>query len=234
MKYLPRGKGRSPASISVPSRVAEAIQEMIAERHLKPGDALPSQRELAKRLGVSRPSLREGLSMLETLGVLRVEDRRGLFVAETGAGPVRVTGLAGSYSLEEIYGFRLSLEPAALSLATGALSGADISEMRHLTNRMLEGALKNRPVVAGECDTHFHDLIFDRCSNRIYRDVHRQFARELRESQWAPMVVLDQVRDTAREHHAIVDALEKGNSKTACERLENHIRLSARRVNIQI
>ena len=52
----------------VPMKTAEAIHRMIRDRDLKPGDRLPSQRELAEGLGVSRPSLREALSMLETLG----------------------------------------------------------------------------------------------------------------------------------------------------------------------
>ena len=238
IKNLPNGSDerseQSPPG-SVPARVAEAVQGMIRERGLKPGDALPSQRELAALLGASRPSVREGLSMLETLGFLRVEERRGLFVADPGDRPPAAHWrFAGGYSLREVYQFRIALEPAALALALPGLTAGDLDELQRLTQSMLAGARQGQPVRAAECDTLFHDVIFSRCPNRLYQDVRRQLSREMQDSQWVPMVILDQVRETAREHFAIVEAIRFGHGEEACALMEAHIKAAARRVNTEI
>ena len=68
----------------VPQTTVRRIQDMIRSGALKPGAPLPPQRELAERLEVSRASLREALSALGTLGLLRTEARRGTYVAERG------------------------------------------------------------------------------------------------------------------------------------------------------
>ena len=75
-------KGFALSRQPVPMKTAESINSMIRERHLKAGDQLPSQRELSNDLGVSRPSLREALSMPETLGVVSVQPGRGVVVAK--------------------------------------------------------------------------------------------------------------------------------------------------------
>jgi GntR family transcriptional repressor for pyruvate dehydrogenase complex len=57
-----------PSPIAVPEAAFQAIRKLIAEQGYGPGDSLPSQRDLAVRLGVSRASLREALSSLSALG----------------------------------------------------------------------------------------------------------------------------------------------------------------------
>ena len=77
-----------PDRTPVPRSIVEHIQRLILKGGLKAGDRLPSQRELAEQLGVSRPSLREALTVLETMGLLTVRAGSGVFVArpDTRAG----------------------------------------------------------------------------------------------------------------------------------------------------
>ncbi|WP_147464690.1 FadR/GntR family transcriptional regulator, partial [Pseudomonas cannabina] len=67
-------------SLAVPESALRAIRKLIAEQGYKPGESLPSQRDLAVLLGVSRASLREALSSLSALGVVRVQPGKGVFV----------------------------------------------------------------------------------------------------------------------------------------------------------
>ena len=60
-------------SRAVPEVALQAIRKLITEQGFKPGEALPSQRDLALRLGVSRASLREALSSLSALGVISIQ-----------------------------------------------------------------------------------------------------------------------------------------------------------------
>lgn len=220
---------------SVPSRVARVIQDMILERKLGPGDPLPSQRELTVLLKASRPSIREGISMLETLGLIRVEQRKGLFVAEqTGQLPSDFWPFERGYDLREVYQFRASFEPAALALAFSGLRHRGLDRLRAHAAALHEAARAGNAVVAAEEDTLFHDVIFEFCNNRLYRDIRAHLAKVMQDSQWVPMVIIDRVGDTAREHSAIVQAIELGDSNAACKALETHILSAAMRCDIHL
>src|SRR5581483_6773716 len=62
------------------ARIVGDIERLIEERGLQPGDRLPSERELARLLGVSRPSLREAIKMLEAVGRVRVHHGTGCWI----------------------------------------------------------------------------------------------------------------------------------------------------------
>jgi GntR family transcriptional regulator, transcriptional repressor for pyruvate dehydrogenase complex len=220
---------------SVPVRVAEAIQRVIAEDDLKPGDQIPSQRVLATMLGASRSSVREGISMLETLGIVRVEVGRGIFIAAPDkSAPGERWRFPNRYSLREVYQFRKAVEPAVLALAAPVFTPADIAAMRAHALALEAAARTGNAVEAAEQDSLFHDLIYARCGNRIFQALQAQMRVAIQDSQWAPMVIIEKLRDTAREHLLIVDALEKKEFRAACAALEDHIDAAARRCNITL
>src|SRR5690625_938436 len=63
-------------------RVAEELERYISTNKLKPGDRLPSERELAERLEVSRTVIRESLRMLNITGIINIRIGQGAFVGE--------------------------------------------------------------------------------------------------------------------------------------------------------
>lgn len=65
----------------------QAIRKLIEAGDYQPGDALPSQRDLAEQLGISRASLREALSSLSALGLVSVQPGKGVFVQAPSAPP---------------------------------------------------------------------------------------------------------------------------------------------------
>jgi DNA-binding transcriptional MocR family regulator len=68
-------------ALKIADGVAQRIERLIVDRVLKPGQALPSERRLMVKLGVSRSALREGLKVLRTRGMINAEHGRGWFVA---------------------------------------------------------------------------------------------------------------------------------------------------------
>lgn len=80
-------------------QLAQGLRERIQSGRLRPGSALPAERELAARLGVSRVTLRQGLGLLETEGLLRRKRGSGTFVAES-VHPSAQLGLLSSFSDE--------------------------------------------------------------------------------------------------------------------------------------
>jgi len=72
--------------VKLSDQIAEQLEGMIADGTLKPGERLPAERQLAERLGISRPSLREAIQKLASKGLLNTRQGGGTFVTESLAG----------------------------------------------------------------------------------------------------------------------------------------------------
>ena len=107
---------------AVPEYALQAIRQLIADEDYRPGDALPSQRDLAERLGVSRTSLREALSSLSALGMISVQPGKGVFVQATSAQAAAPTGFAWPFaeqvSAADTFQLRFALEGFACGLGS--------------------------------------------------------------------------------------------------------------------
>ncbi|MGB1109252.1 MAG: FadR/GntR family transcriptional regulator [Gammaproteobacteria bacterium] len=68
--------------VRLSDRIAEQLEQMIAEGALKPGERLPAERPLSERLGVSRPSLREAIQKLVSKGLIHTRQGGGSYVTE--------------------------------------------------------------------------------------------------------------------------------------------------------
>lgn len=227
-------KGFELARQPVPMRTADAINQMIRKRGLKAGDRLPSQRELSSDLGVSRPSLREALSMLETLGIISVQPGRGVFVAEerAAAGQEATWRFSDRYALREVFEIRLAIEGAAAALVMRHVDGASLAQIDAMC-REIEAAAEMRDVVrVAENDARFHDLIFAQCGNRVFQDLYAQLRRLLIESQQVPMIERGRLVETSLEHRRIADAFRSGDAADARSAMEQHIRGAAHRAGI--
>jgi GntR family transcriptional repressor for pyruvate dehydrogenase complex len=221
------------AQPSVPVRIAEAIQKIIAENDLKTGDKIPSERSLAATLKASRTSVREAVSMLETLGFLQVEIGRGAFVAEpTAFAPQDRWRFNTDYSLKEIYEYRRAVEPAALAMAARHFTPEHIAALRLSAEQLGQAARERNSLKAAEQDTLFHTMIYEQCGNRLLQEMHDRLEAAIQGSQWVPMVIVEMMTDTALEHMRVVQALEAGNIPAACSALSHHIERAAYRCGI--
>ncbi len=111
--------------MSVSADVTRRIRDLIAESGLVRGDRLPSERELAVLLGLSRPALREGLRRLVDAGVLVPRRGAGTFIA--GADP------------EQLLEVRDRLEPHAARLAASAHTAIDAAALRRIVDDLRAG-----------------------------------------------------------------------------------------------
>ncbi|WP_164705064.1 FadR/GntR family transcriptional regulator, partial [Pseudomonas viridiflava] len=90
----------SHSPLAVPESALRAIRKLIAEQGYMPGDSLPSQRDLAVLLGVSRASLREALSSLSALGVVSVQPGKGVFVQAISEPEKRTSGFSWPFDAQ--------------------------------------------------------------------------------------------------------------------------------------
>lgn len=102
-------------------QVVEQIRSLITNGELRPGDRLPAERELAKQLGISRPSIRAGLRMLVARGVLRARHGSGTYVADgppsLDSDQLSLLAELHGFTFDQMYEARQVLEVQAAGLA---------------------------------------------------------------------------------------------------------------------
>lgn len=149
--------------------VCDAIEKQIFSGRLQEGDQLPTETDLASRLGVNRSTVREGLRLLEQSGLLRRGNGRRLHVAVPRSGDV-APGLTRNLllqkvTLRELWEVLMMLEPPAAAEASRRRTEEDLGAME----RNLEAT--RRAVAAGESvvalDVEYHSLIADAVGNRV-------------------------------------------------------------------
>src|SRR5512135_613100 len=155
--------------ILLPDRIAERLVSLIAERKLRPGEKLPSERDLAAMMQVSRPSLREALRALEMMKIVEIRHGSGTFVASLK--PERlVEHFDFVFSLDDST-FTQALDARAMvepSLAAAAAQNATEAELAEIST-CWERAVKSvhDPKLFLEADIELHQLITAAVHNQI-------------------------------------------------------------------
>jgi GntR family transcriptional repressor for pyruvate dehydrogenase complex len=215
----------------VPRSIVDHIQRLILKGGLKAGDRLPSQRELAEQLGVSRPSLREALTILETIGLITVRAGSGVFVARSDAR-APIWRYADRCTPADVYEARLGLEGYAARLAATRVDEAAITRLRACAAGMQKAYEAGDVIGVAAADAEFHDLIFELCGNPMLAAMYRPVREILVESQRLPMAHRDLLGETVKEHGIILDRIISGASEEAEQAMHQHIRAAAARYGI--
>jgi GntR family transcriptional repressor for pyruvate dehydrogenase complex len=120
--------------------IIQQIQQLIKEGKLQPGERLPPEREFAELLGVGRPSLREALCNLETLGFLEIRKRQGIYVKnisnEIVRDPLRHILREDKVTMFQLYEIRKDIELASAFLAARRRTDTDLKTIEAPILRM--------------------------------------------------------------------------------------------------
>jgi GntR family transcriptional regulator, transcriptional repressor for pyruvate dehydrogenase complex len=128
--------------VSIGVQVANHLVAYISDHNLQPGDPLPSELNLAEELGVSRTSVREGLTRLQALGLIDSRRKRGMVVQHADLKGV-YNMIAYCYAsdqerLEELFDARFNTEIGMVDLVVIKATSKDIVEMKELIDKMEE------------------------------------------------------------------------------------------------
>lgn len=168
----------------VSNQIAEQIKNLILEGELKPGDKLPSERELSKSLNVGRLSLREGLRILESIGIL--ESKYGVD-SGTYVSQIGLKNLTGKFSdilrfsnitIDQLTEARLEISLINLKYFIERASEEDIGKLEECLKEienMLKSGLQTR-----EKNLLFHQLIAQSSGNPIFILLHNSVLDILR------------------------------------------------------
>jgi DNA-binding GntR family transcriptional regulator len=193
---------------STPSIIADKLRDAIGHGELKPGDQL-SEADLARKFGVSRGPLREGMQRLTQEGLLVSIRHRGLFVIEMTPDDVR-----------DMYLAREAIERAA---AHKILEGAYAAAGDALLVIVEQMAAATTPAEVSELDIAFHERLVQLADSPRLTRMHRTFITETRMCIHA----LDQSYSASEvrgeEHRAVAAAIKSGDSELTDQLLILHM-----------
>lgn len=207
-------------------RIVEKIRMMIDDGSLKPGDLLPSERQLASDMGVSRIPVREALRMLEFMGVIEIRHGRPAVVRGLAkASMIEIINLvleSASNELSELHETRMILEIGAIRLACERRTNADIAYRREILNRMEVEIRNNHSIV--DTSIEFHMAIMKATKNKIFFSFMMLFRDLLRESRAISLSRPGRPKEALDEHKAILQAIIDKDSNRAASLVKVHIR----------
>jgi len=211
--------------------ITEHVHKAIESGLLKPGDKLPSERDLALQFNSSRASVREALAALEVLGLVDCKPGIGNVIRENAKSikAPSVARLAVQASPYEVYETRLMFEPSAAGLAAARCSNEDLESLGQLLRRM-NGALEARDHKQfHSVDREFHAAIASLTGNELILQVLGEVFDQMRESLWMALKTHVLERGTMFDkyqasHVAIVECLKNHDSAGVRSLMEKHIR----------
>jgi DNA-binding FadR family transcriptional regulator len=206
----------------VPRRGAVAdvqarLQAQIAAGDYKPQGRLPSESELCKSFGVSRPVVREALMSLQALGLTTSQAGIGTFVV---SDRVRVPLLLGRYSPAHVREVRRHIEVPAARLSAERRSDRDIGEMAAILARMDDA---DNPARRNQLDASFHIAIARSSANPLIVKLVEDLRSVLEEHSLAAARAPYRRRAASTEHRAIYDAIVDRDSDAAATAMEAHL-----------
>lgn len=223
----------SPARRSKTSEgVVLQLREMIHRGELRPGDRLPPERDLARILGVSRPTLRAGIRSLAAVGVLQSRQGAGTFVVESDgppsldSSPLRLMASLHGFTSAEMFEARRALEMSVAALAAERSTGEQLATMSEEIAGMY--ASLDDPEQYLVHDMSFHQTVAAASGNRILTVLMNMVATVLFEYRIKTVNRANDLKESAEMHRRIYRAIRDRDPEAARATMREHL-VSAQR-----
>lgn len=214
--------------------VYDYVEDEILSGRLKAGDQLPSERDFAHQLGVSRSAAREGIRALQFMGVLTstVGQSGGTRVSSLQSDALnrllRLHVAIADFPVDDVTELRIALERCTATMAASAASAERLAHLHTVLDSMSDPELAREDF--NELDTQFHVGIAGASHNALLSDL----TVAVRESLRAPIMEAErdmsgwpEFRTSLHEQHtAILDAIVAHDERAASEAMEHHIRFA--------
>jgi len=218
-----------------PKKIYQSIIEqfinMLKDETIKIGQKLPSERHLAERFRVSRPSVREALRAMEMIGLIEIRPGDGVFVTDINIAPFMnvISPLIMKHkNFElELLELRHMFEVRAVELASQNTSPKKIKQLQKPIEKMKLGLETNDSELGAEADIEFHETIFSLTDNFMLEKAAECVVTILEMSvKFARPLILQDADNSQRlfeQHKKIFDTISKGNPQAARKAMEEHL-----------
>lgn len=207
-------------------KVADLLLDSIVSRRLRPGDRLPSERELGDQFGVSRTVVREALRSLAAKGVIEVRSGSGLRVAAVKATAVSefmnlfLRG-RGPLDYEKVHEVRVAIEVAVARSASERATAEDVDELRRAHHHM--EAVADDVETASVADLEFHRTVAKITHNELYSVMLDSIGDVLLDVRRATIGIPGRPGKASRYHQEILDRIAARDPDGAERAMRAHL-----------
>ncbi|HEX4212944.1 MAG TPA: FadR/GntR family transcriptional regulator [Candidatus Dormibacteraeota bacterium] len=221
---------------SVAEQIIPRLTGFILDAGLRPGDKLPTERQLMEELGVGRSSLREAIRTLSALGVVRVASGEGMFVGDGRTlltQPISWRLLMGGDNADEVVEARRLIE---VELAGHCAARASAEEVAGIERQLLTmGETLGDPERFTDADAEFHYAIARAARNRVLFQVLETLHNVVRVWIYRNFVQFsDETTQSYQQHVPIYEAIRAGDVEGARLAMAAHIDQATQRLQITI
>ena len=228
----PASRIQPVARSSMRDVIAGRLAALIGSGALSVGDPLPSERELASAMAVSRETIRGALAILSTRGIVSVAQGARTTVASDDVGELglpRILPISkaesarpGGYVLDDIHETRLVVEASIARLATPRIDADTLQRLEDLIAAQEDAT--DDPLRFLILDREFHALIYRASDNRVLSDLAITLYSYLLDHRRRIVARAGSVEQSIQDHRTILDALERGDAEAAAQAFGVHER----------
>lgn len=214
-------------------QVFNYIFEQIDSGQLNSGDKLPNERELSEDLGISRPSLREALKALSSIGLLSTRHGGGTYVNEFGTdyldSMLRFLTVIDTDFIIDFVQMRKIIESESARLAALNATEMQIAELDNINAKrvsLYEKNIENLDVCKQELqdlDSEFHLHIVQCSNNVVFRSFLKSMQNIVKKHQSVVSAETSKIINSIGFHEAVVDAIKNRDGTKAAIAMYNHI-----------
>lgn len=217
-----------PRAPSLSDKVAEQLTEAIMSKQVRPGDRLPSERELGEKFSVSRTVVREAVRSLAARGLVRVTSGRGVEVSEINFGNVAASMrllVRGHENIDygKVHEVRAAVEVQTAGLAAQRAAPEDIERLRELCDEHQRALEKGDVTAASEFDFQFHRELTRASGNELLLAMLDSIADVLREVRHQSMNQPHVSEEGLRAHRRILKSVAAGEQAEAQDAMAKHL-----------
>ena len=209
--------------------IINTFKEAILHGDLKPGQRLPSEAELCEQLGVGRGSIREAMKMLRALGVVKIQQGDGTYIADkptaSALNPLVFALLLETGSGTELLELRALLEIGGYQLAAHKATTEDWPHILEAEEAFARYARlpEQDPDQLARYDLDFHLSILDATHNSLIQKIGRTVEDMFFASIRSTLAKSSNLEQLIAEHRAIVQAVQNGQTDTIAHVVRQHL-----------
>jgi len=220
--------------IKVSDEVTYALESIIVENSMSPGDKLPSQAELSEKLNVGTRSIREAIRSLESRGMVETRQGKGVYVKETNIDNFLET-LMGSFVfhfpsqkdlLIDLTNTRRIIESQAIFDVAANPPKGFISHFAQLVEELDVKAAENKIDSYNLLDFELHKSIIAATDNKILISLYKHLTQLMMRSFSKTGYVRGSIESSIADHHILLEAIVARDAALAKKTMEQHIKLT--------
>lgn len=216
--------------IKVYTKVIKDIKEKILSGELKNGDRLPSEREMAEKLEVSRTSIREAIRVLEIMGLIESKRGSGNYIANSFGNslfePLSIMFMLQEYSPGDIHELREALEIECCRVASKKMSDNDIKLLNNVVDKMYK---TNDEKQSLSLDIRFHNIIVKSSDNplivNVFEVISQLMDKFIKESRKIILCEENNREVLLNSHKEIVSSLQERDEEKAIYSMKKHFEI---------